>query len=399
MSTMVDAITRQGSEQVKRSMEVACSAKPVHEGEPSHRRKGCRPFAPWSVAVGGDRLPTGRQGKRAAMEPVGRSAPGTAVISSGHTTTECRELKKALHELADKGQINRFLKRGPRFLRQEQTPTPPPSWDEEYSTEVMDTIAGGYVEEITRSAWKAQLRSTQQFKSLEIDFLVVNVPTTYNVIIGRPTLHRVKTVAAPMRQNKTQFFTAIAETESENKHKQNKGTVTTRRVLHHPHALPPRMRRPQLLRDWWPRPQQPHAPTKEPRPSPAVAVALSFRFYGPLSLLPLTVSMISRDEPLQPPALRDGLYPFGKDISHGHLLLGDLGWSEAPGAAKSQDLTISWMRKSLTIRSALMKLAEGHGMSEEAPLATRVAAPVPLEGVGGACLAGVRSPDDRLSYW
>jgi len=37
---------------------------------------------------------------------------------SGHTTTECLELKKTLHELADKGQIDRFLKRGPQFLRQ-----------------------------------------------------------------------------------------------------------------------------------------------------------------------------------------------------------------------------------------------------------------------------------------
>ncbi|KAJ8430453.1 hypothetical protein Cgig2_030109 [Carnegiea gigantea] len=36
---------------------------------------------------------------------------------SGHTTTKCRELKKSLHELASKGQIDRFLKRRPRFLR------------------------------------------------------------------------------------------------------------------------------------------------------------------------------------------------------------------------------------------------------------------------------------------
>jgi len=28
----------------------------------------------------------------------------------GHTTSECRELKKALHEMADQGQLNRFLK-------------------------------------------------------------------------------------------------------------------------------------------------------------------------------------------------------------------------------------------------------------------------------------------------
>jgi len=44
---------------------------------------------------------------------------------SRHTTTECRELKKALHELADKGQIYRFLKRGPRFLRQSRSPFKP----------------------------------------------------------------------------------------------------------------------------------------------------------------------------------------------------------------------------------------------------------------------------------
>ncbi|KAJ8450531.1 hypothetical protein Cgig2_020168 [Carnegiea gigantea] len=34
---------------------------------------------------------------------------------SGHTMTECRELKKALYKLVDKGQIDLFLKRGPRL--------------------------------------------------------------------------------------------------------------------------------------------------------------------------------------------------------------------------------------------------------------------------------------------
>ncbi|KAJ8439984.1 hypothetical protein Cgig2_008367 [Carnegiea gigantea] len=38
---------------------------------------------------------------------------------NGHTTAECRELRKALHELADKGKIDRLLKRGPQFLRKE----------------------------------------------------------------------------------------------------------------------------------------------------------------------------------------------------------------------------------------------------------------------------------------
>jgi len=36
-----------------------------------------------------------------------------------------------------------------------------------------------------------------KFKSLEVDFLVVHVPTSYNVISGRPTLHRVRDVVAP----------------------------------------------------------------------------------------------------------------------------------------------------------------------------------------------------------
>jgi len=33
-------------------------------------------------------------------------------------------------------------------------------------------------------------------KNLEVDFLVVDVPTAYNVILGRPTLHKVKAVIA-----------------------------------------------------------------------------------------------------------------------------------------------------------------------------------------------------------
>ena len=33
-------------------------------------------------------------------------------------------------------------------------------------------------------------------KNLEVDFLVVNMFTAYNVILGRPTLHKVKAVIA-----------------------------------------------------------------------------------------------------------------------------------------------------------------------------------------------------------
>jgi len=34
-------------------------------------------------------------------------------------------------------------------------------------------------------------------KNLEVNFLVVDVPTAYNVILGCPTLHKVKAVITP----------------------------------------------------------------------------------------------------------------------------------------------------------------------------------------------------------
>jgi len=34
-------------------------------------------------------------------------------------------------------------------------------------------------------------------KNVEVDFLVVDVPTAYNIILGRHTLHKVNAVIAP----------------------------------------------------------------------------------------------------------------------------------------------------------------------------------------------------------
>jgi len=79
---------------------------------------------------------------------------------NGHTTAECRELRKAPHELANKVQIDQFLKKGLQFLQKKREPARPKPCDEEYSTEINTTIASGYVEGITRSAWKAQLWET-----------------------------------------------------------------------------------------------------------------------------------------------------------------------------------------------------------------------------------------------
>ncbi|KAJ8431250.1 hypothetical protein Cgig2_011103 [Carnegiea gigantea] len=215
MSSMADAITRQVSEQVRRATEAASSVRPhpsfdyplVHQGKPSHRPKGI--LSPATRNAAGKRHPMLWRPPTMAAPPKPQNDRKNCELHEqiGHTTIECRELKKALHELADKGQIDRFLKRGPRFLRREQEPAPPPPRDEECSTEVVAIIARGYVKGITQSAWKAQLRNAQQevnptgmihlpvrfgnkikSNSLEIDFLVVDVPTAYNKGTGgRPT--------------------------------------------------------------------------------------------------------------------------------------------------------------------------------------------------------------------
>ncbi|KAJ8422129.1 hypothetical protein Cgig2_024216 [Carnegiea gigantea] len=144
MSNMADTITRQVSEQVKKAMDIAGSAQPVPAGGFLHQPESRPSFHPREH---------GREvmrSERSAQLPLGRGHPilhrpplMTAPPrpqnarkycefheQSGHTMTECRELKKALHE-------------GPRSLRQERVPTPPPTRDEECSTEIVTTIAGG----------------------------------------------------------------------------------------------------------------------------------------------------------------------------------------------------------------------------------------------------------------
>ncbi|KAJ8432194.1 LOW QUALITY PROTEIN: hypothetical protein Cgig2_013736 [Carnegiea gigantea] len=90
-------------------------------------------------------------------------------------------LSATLHELANKGQIHRFLKQGPRFLRKEREPAWPKSRDEECSIEIVATITDGYAKDITRFAWKAQLRGAQQVLTVEQGSRVT-VPT---MVFGR----------------------------------------------------------------------------------------------------------------------------------------------------------------------------------------------------------------------
>ncbi|KAJ8449496.1 hypothetical protein Cgig2_002293 [Carnegiea gigantea] len=196
-------------QQARPGLFVPSSTRWSMRGSPLIDQKGNRPPAPRNVAEGGHPMLRRPRPMTAPLRPQNARKYCEFHEQSGHTTTECQELKKALHELADKGQIDRFLKRGSWFLRQEQEPAPPSPRDEECLTEVMVIIAGGHAEGITQLAWKAQLKSAQQevnptgmirlsvhcgdkikSRSLEVDFVIVDVPTAYNVILGRPTLHK-----------------------------------------------------------------------------------------------------------------------------------------------------------------------------------------------------------------
>ncbi|KAJ8435252.1 LOW QUALITY PROTEIN: hypothetical protein Cgig2_005304 [Carnegiea gigantea] len=307
---MADAITRQVTEQVKRVMEAQPGRSMARK--PPTDRKGCRPFTPWSLAgrgcgqievsglfLGGkqrrnsslDLHEREQHSRRPPLPPTQRTSGELLGFGAG------ADFRAEERVLKHKGQIDRFLKRGPRFLRQEHEWAPPSPRVKECSTEAVATITGGYATDITRAAWKAKLRTAQQvltveqgsyipaptmvfggkdtlrfasphkdplvvemkiasaivrrilfrryhnlgllekahalgrdivpmtnpilgfggqevhpsatirlpvhfgdktrFKSLEVDFLVVDVPTAYNVIISRPTLHRVRVVVAP----------------------------------------------------------------------------------------------------------------------------------------------------------------------------------------------------------
>ncbi|KAJ8435522.1 hypothetical protein Cgig2_032109 [Carnegiea gigantea] len=114
-------------------------------------------------------------GGRPSLKNRSRPPDAEGKLRNGHTTAECHELKKALHELA------------PPFLREEREPAQPQPWDEECSTEVVVTIAGGYAEGMTRSAWKAQLRGAQEaphFASPHNDPLMVEMKIA-SVIVRR----------------------------------------------------------------------------------------------------------------------------------------------------------------------------------------------------------------------
>jgi len=97
-------------------------------------------------------------------------------MNKTHIPAECRELKKALHELADKGQIDHFLKRGPQLLLMERKLARLEPSEEERSVEIVAIVIGRYAEGITRSTWKVQLRGAQ-YVLIEEQGSHVTVPT------------------------------------------------------------------------------------------------------------------------------------------------------------------------------------------------------------------------------
>ncbi|KAJ8430975.1 hypothetical protein Cgig2_008321 [Carnegiea gigantea] len=92
---------------------------------------------------------------------------------NGYTTTECRELRKVLHELADKGQTGRSLKHRPRAFKKGKG----------------KTHDGQTINQIRTVRLPLRFRDKVKSRNVKADFLVMDVPTIYNVILGRMTLH------------------------------------------------------------------------------------------------------------------------------------------------------------------------------------------------------------------
>ncbi|KAJ8436122.1 hypothetical protein Cgig2_001149 [Carnegiea gigantea] len=285
---------------------------------------------------------------------------------SGHTTTECRELKNALHELADKGQIDWFLKRWPRFLQQEQTPASPPPRDEECSTDVVATIAGGYEAKIGINKTGGQ--------GLHVGLSVILAL----FLLGRTGLSFQGLVASSLAVspsdeggiNSTSLGSRpsiAARSCSSTKHRRGR-----RSGLAGSPAPWPRLRQPQL--------------------SSTGAAAPSFRFRGPLDL-PAASHSISDIEKRVPPAtgtLQRPLPVWRRHQPCPSPPRRPLGVPEPQGPPDERE-------PNACVR--LDKAGRRPWVSEETPLAPGVAAPLPWEGVGCACLAGVCSPDDKLPDW
>ncbi|KAJ8433088.1 LOW QUALITY PROTEIN: hypothetical protein Cgig2_014136 [Carnegiea gigantea] len=447
MSTMADAITRQVTEQVKRAIEVAGSTRPVHGEEPSHRS---------------EEIPS-----LCLVERSREATRGRIAASATASTPYARHSRRTAWLEGTRGSIvNSMSKAGipqPNFLWQEQERAPPPPRDKGCSTEIVATTVGGYVEDMTRAAWKAQLRTAWQVLTVEqgscitaptmvspyndplgVEMKIASAivwrilvdtggsvyirPGTYCLEIpqgtpipqawhssnlrkyhgpggytsGSPPSSRPSSSDAPASASKGLVASSSPHPRTEERTPPPRDRVLPQQLVR---ARQQSAGRPQNTRCMRIRLQGSARPCGDRRGFPsglaASVEAPSFRARGP-RYRPVASHSISDIERRAPPAAGSPQRPsppFAKTSAIAISSSEIFRGSEASGFASSQDLIISWTRVSFMLASALMKLAEGCEVNDKVPPAPRVAAPAPWEGVGRACGVGIRSPEDRHPDW
>ncbi|KAJ8431038.1 LOW QUALITY PROTEIN: hypothetical protein Cgig2_022980 [Carnegiea gigantea] len=163
-------------------------------------------------------------------------------------------------------------------------------------------------------------------KNVEVDFLVIDVPTAYNIILGRPTLHKVKAVITP--------YLLQLQFEADD------GNVGTILLWNR------RMREGQAVTGKRPQTEPPLVP-------PPAAEALVIH----------TLASVEHDRPRPKAAesvkqVQEERRVHSTCLSNNHLLLSDLKGFEVPEAAKSHVLARSRTSSNLAAESAAKKFVE-----------------------------------------
>ncbi|KAJ8421461.1 hypothetical protein Cgig2_006242 [Carnegiea gigantea] len=180
MSTMNGTIMQQVSEHVKKAMEAASSARPLSRFEyipiagcePSHKHA---PMASHHHREGMREAPHDGRNGRSRAENRDRSVRAEALPS--HCPSNGRPVKLTTASM-------------PHATHSQRT-----TWFEEQGRppDLEERPQGdGQLQNVTPTVSPAPLCFGDEAKArtLEVDFLVIDVPTAYNVILGRPTLHK-----------------------------------------------------------------------------------------------------------------------------------------------------------------------------------------------------------------
>ncbi|KAJ8427427.1 hypothetical protein Cgig2_019039 [Carnegiea gigantea] len=282
---------------------------------------------------------------------------------------------------------------------------PKPQNARKCSKEVVATIAGGYAEGITRSAWKAQLRSAQQVltaeqgprevnpmgmirlsvhfgnkfrsKNLEVDFLAVDVPTAYNLINRSERSFINKKEYNPLEKKRRGGGLHI-----------KLSTAFVLLLLRSPGLSIPGVGGfvPCVL-------------TLSGRRDKLHLLKVTALIGGPLMLIhvvevgleiAILLKLMGQSWATSAPTFASTssswrCYPFFSALraSRSACIFSNaavtLGESEAPEVTRSQDLTKSWTSESLAAGSALMKLVDGRWVIGEEPPTAWEVTPIALE--------------------